>query len=339
VAMLKVFGKYGRYVKKDNKQDHLFWKDGIVIEKDSMLLMVKFDRVEQRIELYPDNHHQNFALQKEVVKFILDIPERQDIEKQEKRLIGEGKTRPKEIYMIGQQFEAEWDEMNWQSGYFKILVSLDGKFFTPWHTIAQQVEQGIFQVQAVEETINEDTKEVVRKVKTISVFDYNKYLPEKDTRQIKKKIFISYSQKDSRFELTNGVKINFKQELEIHLKQLNRLGLSDTWSDTNLLAGEDWDEIIKSELEEADIILFLVSANLIGTDYVWDEEMPLAKFHKQHKKTVLIPVILNPCLWTSIPLFSESNAVPNKGKPVSSYNNREDAYDEITRKIKAVLER
>ncbi len=154
-----------------------------------------------------------------------------------------------------------------------------------------------------------------------------------------KKIFISYSQKDTRFEPTNGVKVDFKAELEIHLKQLKRIGLAETWSDTNLLAGEAWDESIKRELAEADIILFLVSANLIGTDYVWDEEMPLAKFLKEHKKTVMIPVILTPCLWTSIPLFSESNAVPQKGLPVSSYNVREDAYDEITRKIKAVLER
>ena len=156
--------------------------------------------------------------------------------------------------------------------------------------------------------------------------------------KIKKKIFISYSQRDARFELTNGNTIDFKAELETHLKQLKRLGLAETWSDTNLLAGDDWDEGIKRELEEADIILFLVSANLIGTDYVWDEEMPLAKFHKENKKTVLIPVILNPCLWTSIPLFSVSNAVPHKGVPVSSFNNREEAYDEITRKIKMVLE-
>ena len=139
--------------------------------------------------------------------------------------------------------------------------------------------------------------------------------------------------------MTNGVKVDFKAELETHLKQLNRLGLADTWSDTNLLAGGDWDGEIKKKLEEADIILFLVSANLIGTDYVWDEEMPLAKFHKEYKKAVLIPVILTPCLWTSIPLFSESNAVPHKGLPVSSYNVRDDAYDEIARKIKAVLER
>ena len=156
-------------------------------------------------------------------------------------------------------------------------------------------------------------------------------------RKRKSKIFISYSQKDTRFTLTNGCKINFKDELETHLKSFNRLGLADNWSDTNLLAGESWDNKLKAEIADADIILFLVSANLIATDYVWDEEMPLAKHHKKNKNTIIIPIILNHCDWQSIPIFSQSNAVPHKGKPIVDYNNREEAYNEITTKIKAVL--
>jgi internalin A len=156
------------------------------------------------------------------------------------------------------------------------------------------------------------------------------------TERREKKIFISYSQKDTRFTLTNGVTINFKEELETHLKSLKRLGIAEVWSDTNLLAGEDWDTGIKAALADADIILFLVSANLIGTDYVWNEEMPLAKYHQKNNKTILVPVILNPCQWMSVPLFSENNVVPYKGKPIAAYNNREVAYNEIIDRIKAV---
>jgi internalin A len=159
-----------------------------------------------------------------------------------------------------------------------------------------------------------------------------------NTRQKKKNIFVSYSQKDTRFILTNGVVINFKEELENQLKSLRRLGLAEVWSDTNLLTGADWDTEIKKALADADIILFLVSANLIGTDYVWNKELPLAKYHQENKETVLIPVILNYCQWEDIPLFSENNAVPNKGKPVAAYNNREEAYNEITNKIRIVIE-
>lgn len=107
----------------------------------------------------------------------------------------------------------------------------------------------------------------------------------------KKKIFISYSQKDTRFTLTNGVTVNFKDELETHLKSLKRLGIAEVWSDSNLLGGDAWDDEIKNQLADSDIILFLVSANLIATDYVWDEEMPLAKYRNENNNTVIIPVI------------------------------------------------
>jgi hypothetical protein len=67
--------------------------------------------------------------------------------------------------------------------------------------------------------------------------------------------------------------------------------------------------------------------------------MPLAKYHKDNKKTIIIPVILTPCQWQSIPLFSKQNAAPHKGKPVASFYNVEEAYNEITTKIKALLEK
>lgn len=185
------------------------------------------------------------------------------------------------------------------------------------------------------------------KIDSLMLIDENKLIhevmfndPFKINRDPKstKKIFISYSQKDTRFKFSNGVEINFKDELETHLKSLRRLNMATIWSDTDLLAGEEWGSSIKAQLADADIILFLVSANLIATDYVWNEEMPLAKFHNKNRNAAVIPIILNNCQWQSIPLFSEGNAVPHKAKPVASYNNREEAYDEIIKKIKSLIE-
>ncbi|HMK26506.1 MAG TPA: leucine-rich repeat protein [Chitinophagaceae bacterium] len=164
-------------------------------------------------------------------------------------------------------------------------------------------------------------------------FDINK------SEKGKKKIFISYSQKDKRLTLKNGTVINFKEELETHLKALSNLALAENWSDSDLMAGEGWDEKIKEQLADADIILFLVSANLIATKYVLEEEIPLAKYYNRKKHTVIIPVILNHCDWQSVPLFAESNVVPHKGNPVATYDNRDEAYNEIVNKIKEILEK
>jgi hypothetical protein len=200
----------------------------------------------------------------------------------------------------------------------------------------QSLLQGIFDVDftIMYETGREQSKSF-GKNEAVSADPFGINRPAK----AKRKIFISYSQKDTRFTLTNGVAINFKEELETHLRSLGRFGLADSWSDTNLLAGENWDERLKEELADASIILFLISANLIANDYVWDEEMPLAKYHKENKNTILIPVILNRCNWKHIPFFSESNALPFKGKPIVDHNNRDEAYNEITEQLKAILEK
>ena len=136
-----------------------------------------------------------------------------------------------------------------------------------------------------------------------------------------------------------GRKFGNQLELEMHLKSLNRFGLVGSWSDTDLLAGEDWDKKLKAEIADSDIILFLVSANLIANNYIWNDEMPLAKYNKENKNTILIPIILNHCDWQSISLFSECNVVPHKGRPIATFDNRDEAYDEITKQIKLVLEK
>ncbi len=330
VAMLKVFGKYGSYVKKDNKQDHLFWKDGIVIEKDNMLLMVKFDRVKQYIELYPDNHHNNFTLQKEVVRFILDIPNQKHIEQRRKELAKKFDVTPSEVKVKTKDKLIERGIMgSWYSGYFDVLISLDGKFFVPWTTIVKQVEQGIFQVQTVQELMIENNKEVIRKVKTISVFDYNKYLPEKDKGQMKK-VFISYSKEDLRM-------VNKFIE---HLSALQLDGKIAHWYCTELTAGGDWNHEIQEHFDAADIACFMISPNFMKTKYIHEHEIKKAFERKDKgKKLTIVPIILDFCKWTTkVNNLGDFTALPYMVKPVADFQNENMAWYIIQECLRLMIE-
>lgn len=330
VAMLKVFGNYGRYVKKDNKQEHLFWKDGIVIEKDRMLLMVKFDRAKQCIELYQDNHHNNFALQKEVVKFILDIPYQKHIYQRKNQLAKKFNVALSEIKVETKDNLRERGIISWYSSYFNVLISLDGKFFASWNTIAKQVEQGIFQVQAVAETLNEDTKEVVRKVKTISVFDYNKYLPEKDKGQMKK-LFISYSKEDLRMV----------DKFIEHLSALKLDGKVADWYCTELTAGSDWNHEIQEHFDAADIVCFMISPNFMKTKYIHEHEIKKA-FERKAKgdNLKIVPIILDFCKWTTkVNNLGDFTALPYMAKPVADFKNENMAWYIIQECLRLMIEK
>jgi len=71
------------------------------------------------------------------------------------------------------------------------------------------------------------------------------------------RIFFSYSHRDE----------ELRDRLETHLSLLKHQGLIEAWHDRRISAGEDWAGSISGEMERADIVLLLVSADFIASRY------------------------------------------------------------------------
>lgn len=138
------------------------------------------------------------------------------------------------------------------------------------------------------------------------------------------KLFFSYSHKDE--ELRN--------ELETHLTLLKRQGVISSWHDRRITAGSDFDQAINTELESSQIILLLVSAHFLASDYCYEKEMTRAIEKHEDGITVVIPVILHPCDWHSAP-FGHLRATPTDGKAVSMYANQHEAFTIIAKDVRA----
>ena len=80
------------------------------------------------------------------------------------------------------------------------------------------------------------------------------------------KLFFSYSHRDA----------DLRDELETHLAPLKREGVLETWHDRRIGAGKEFAHEISRHLEEANIILLLVSPYFIASDYCYDVEMKRA---------------------------------------------------------------
>lgn len=141
-----------------------------------------------------------------------------------------------------------------------------------------------------------------------------------------KRVFISYSKSDK----------DYLDAAKKHLKIFERQNQLRIWDDTQLFPGVKWDDAIKSELAAADIILFLVSSDLIATDYVWKVEMQAALARAEAGEVAVVPVIIRACAWESAP-FGKYNALPAKGKPVSSFENEDEAWREVVKKMEMLL--
>ena len=137
------------------------------------------------------------------------------------------------------------------------------------------------------------------------------------------KLFFSYSHKDE--ELRN--------ELETHLALMKRQGIITSWHDRRITAGSDIGKEISSELETSQIILLLVSAHFLASDYCYEKEMKRAMEKHEEGSAVVIPVILHPCDWHSAP-FGKLRATPTNGKPVSMFANQHEAFSIVAKDIR-----
>jgi TIR domain len=95
-------------------------------------------------------------------------------------------------------------------------------------------------------------------------------------------VFISYSHKDEAL----------REKLGTHLSLLKRHGVIDDWHDRRIGAGQEWAGAIDEHLNSAAIILLLVSADFLASDYCYDREMKRALERHDAGDARVIPVIL-----------------------------------------------
>jgi TIR domain-containing protein len=139
--------------------------------------------------------------------------------------------------------------------------------------------------------------------------------------------FISYSHVDKEIQV----------QLRNHLKPLNHIGLIDSWSDLEIAPGDEWERKISTKLEEAHIIILLISIDFINSHYCYDEEMARAMERHQEGSAVVIPVIARQCLWHQAP-FGKLEALPEKGKAIVSFANPDDALMSVAEGIRKLAE-
>ncbi len=141
------------------------------------------------------------------------------------------------------------------------------------------------------------------------------------------KLFFSYSHVDEAL----------RDRLEVHLSLLKHQGLIETWHDRRITAGSDLDMAISENLEAADVILLLVSADFIASKYCFSLEMKRALERHAEGTARVIPVILNSCDWHSAP-FKKLLAAPKDGKAVTSWANQEEAWTDVARQVRSAVE-
>ena len=139
------------------------------------------------------------------------------------------------------------------------------------------------------------------------------------------KLFYSYCHQDS----------IFKEAMEKTLRLLKQDGLRQ-WSDRNIIPGQNFDGEIKQNMKTTDIFVFLLSPDFLDSEPC-KEEWNYAKELAEGGKKIMIPIIIRECAWQDFDDMNRLLALPQDGKPVKSFQDRDVAWNQVYEGIKTAI--
>ncbi|MBX7240600.1 MAG: CHAT domain-containing protein [Bacteroidia bacterium] len=143
----------------------------------------------------------------------------------------------------------------------------------------------------------------------------------------KKNIFVIHAQEDKAFH----------DSLYMQMKPMERKGLIGWNSADTLTFDSAVDDQYQLLMENADIILLLVSPFFMSSDFIFGSPLEVALQKHQSKECLLIPVIVLPVNYKTSS-FGGLQVLPKNGVPVGKPDNH-DALFEIQDAIKGLVEK
>ena len=147
-------------------------------------------------------------------------------------------------------------------------------------------------------------------------------------------IFISYAHADEP-EKPRGEEIQWLSLVMRFLRPAVKSGAFTMWVDRQMPGGTEWDEDIDRELRACDVLVLLVSASSMGSNYIIDKELEIARARRAAGELYIYPLLIRPTPRAGLDRVREFNLRPRDAKPFSSYSlndleqHMSDAADEI----------
>ncbi len=142
------------------------------------------------------------------------------------------------------------------------------------------------------------------------------------------KLFYSYSHKDTKYRDT----------MEKWLSLLKAHGALLTWSDKSILAGDSISGEIRKEIDDAEIVVFLLSSDFIDSPECRKEWHYAKELGARRPRLKRIPIIIRDCTWPDFLGEDDIKALPADGIPISNWDDDDSAWHSVYDGIKAVVE-
>ncbi|MEY4902546.1 MAG: hypothetical protein RLZZ292_361 [Bacteroidota bacterium] len=220
-----------------------------------------------------------------------------------------------------------------------IEVSLDNQYFIPYAELENKAQN---EEQKFTLSLKDGTS------KSFITNHFKAMLDKTPKRPLK--VFISYAHKDGAI----------MDDLKAHLQTLRRAQIIDTWEDGKVEPGEEWNERILTEIRNADVVIMLMSAYFIDSDYIWEKEIKIALENRKRGK-LLLPVYVKAFDFSNLTWKPKKETLKEgdseveefelskiqwmpfnadrKLQAVATWQDRDEALAEVARKIREAITR
>lgn len=239
-------------------------------------------------------------------------------------------------YLVGKSgsYENFWQLLPWQ--LYREMPIIDGQdIATQLQTARKEIEM-IWQQKVNQLELNPLTEDslAVEEQELPPFLDQPEetYVltptPTELENEKKKKVFICYSHKDIKYLL----------RLQTHFASYGRKYVVDIWDDTKINAGSQWREEIAGALKTTKVAVLLISADFLASEFITENELPPLLKAAESGGTIILPVILSPCLFEETPL-QQFQAVNHPSKPLSKLtgSGRDEIWVVLVRLIMKII--
>ena len=156
-------------------------------------------------------------------------------------------------------------------------------------------------------------------------------------------IFLSYAHLDEP-EKPRGEEIQWLTFVMKFLRPAVKSGEFRIWVDRQMQGGTKWDKEIEGHLLACNIFVLLVSANSMGSDYIIDKELEIARRRQTAGELHVYPLLIEPTPKAGLERVRDFNLRPPDAKPLQSYSladrnqHMSDAADEIAEIANTIAE-
>lgn len=141
------------------------------------------------------------------------------------------------------------------------------------------------------------------------------------------RIFVSYAREDAKWL----DKSNPHNLIPFLMESLRRHNVN-FWFDKELKGGDVFEQHIAAEIDNSQIALLIVSQSFLNSEFIENKEMPRILERARQGKMIVIPVLVEECLWSEYSFLADRQMVPGP-MPLIDYTESEASWSKIKYQI------